>query len=140
MICSVADCQKENHKNYPTRCWIHRAKKWAQPIVEPVVAPIAEVEELKVDDSIIDDVIQEHACRRLYASMVPKQIGETTNICGCGTVVKQRLDRQHRNTVKHGKWSRLHPMEDQQCWRYVEMRAQILKQRKEWLKGYIAQL
>jgi hypothetical protein len=41
MICSVADCEKENHKNYPMRCWIHRAKKWAQPIVEPVVAPIA---------------------------------------------------------------------------------------------------
>jgi hypothetical protein len=57
MICSVADCEKENHKTYPTRCWIHRAKKWAQPIVEPVVAPIAEVEELKVDDSIIDDII-----------------------------------------------------------------------------------
>jgi hypothetical protein len=42
MICSVADCQKENHAKYPTRCWAHRAKKWAQPIVEAVAEPVVE--------------------------------------------------------------------------------------------------
>jgi len=41
MICSVVECQKENHAKYPTRCWIHRAKKWAEPIAEPIVDPIA---------------------------------------------------------------------------------------------------
>jgi hypothetical protein len=40
--CSVVECQKENHAKYPTRCWIHRAKKWAEPIAEPVAEPIAE--------------------------------------------------------------------------------------------------
>jgi hypothetical protein len=85
-------------------------------------------------------LIREHAYRRLYASMVPKQIRETTNSCGCGKVVKQKSDRQHRNTKWHINWARLHPVEDQQCLRDVEMRARMLTQRKEWLKGYVAQL
>jgi hypothetical protein len=43
MICSVADCQKENHAKYPTRCWTHRGKQWAEPIAEPIAAPIVEL-------------------------------------------------------------------------------------------------
>jgi len=43
MICSVAECQKENHAKYPTRCWTHRGKQWAEPIVEPIAAPIVEL-------------------------------------------------------------------------------------------------
>jgi hypothetical protein len=42
MICSVIECQKENHAKYPTRCWTHRGQKWAEPIAEPVAEPIAE--------------------------------------------------------------------------------------------------
>lgn len=60
MICSVADCPKENHAKYPTRCWTHRAKKWApvaEPVAEPIAEPIAESVDQKKDDvELIDDV------------------------------------------------------------------------------------
>jgi hypothetical protein len=74
-------------------------------------------------------LIREHTYRCLYASMVPKYIRVTTNSCECGKVVKQNSDRQHRNSMWHTNWVRLHPVDDQQCLRDVDMRARMVAQR-----------
>lgn len=51
-MCSVQDCLKANHKNTPTRCWAHRAQKYATEI-SPVVE-VASLVEASVEPAAED--------------------------------------------------------------------------------------